>query len=117
MKIKEATGYLEKLEKVSKSEMELPVSVAYKIAKTKKNLSDALATFFDERNKLMQKYSNGTMKLSVDDEGYSAFLKDVYELVEQEAGDITVLKFSVDQLGDSKIPMDIMDSLMFMFED
>lgn len=117
MKIKEATGYLERLEKVSKSDVEFPVSVAYKIAKTKKNLNDALATFFEERNKIMEKYSNGTMKLSVEDEGYSAFLKDVLELVEQEAGEVDILKIGLDQLGDGKIPMDVMDSLMFMIEE
>jgi hypothetical protein len=117
MKIKEATGYLEKLEKVTKSDVEFPVSVAYKIAKNKKNLNSALEVFFDQRNELIKKYSNGTMKISMEDEGYLPFIKDVTDLVEQEAGAVDILKISLDQLGDGKIPMDVMDSLMFMIEE
>ena len=91
--------------------------MAYKIAKNKSNLSKALETFFEQRNKLMEKYSNGTMKLTVNDEGYVQFVKDVIELTEQEAGEVDILKINVEQLGDKTIPMDVMDSLFFMIEE
>lgn len=96
----------------------LPVKAAYAIVRNKHALQNALEAYWETRNGIISKYSNGGTSLNAKDnpEGFNKAVADISELDKEEC-DVDIRMVKADDLGTGEVPLNLIDAIGFMIED
>jgi hypothetical protein len=106
------------LDKIKDSE--LPVKIAYKLAKIINKIDEQYLLIDNQRNTLVKKYGkeeNGQIYVQKDDtDNFDKFLEDFNELLEIEE-DIEVEQFSIDDLEKVNLSINELNSIEFLIKE
>lgn len=93
----------------------LPVSVSYKIVKNRIAIEQALSAYRIVRDKIINKYSNGTGHIPKTDEKYYIATREILQVAE-EYSDVEVSEIKLEELGEKELPLNLVSALGFMIQ-
>lgn len=93
----------------------LPVSVSYKIVKNGLAIEQALSAYRMVRDKIINKYSNGTGHIPKTDEKYCMASREILQ-VANEYSDVDISEIKLEELGEKELPLNVVSALGFMME-
>ena len=94
----------------------LPVRVAFKLIKNKKEIDAAFATYEEARAALIKKHTGGEPFINSEHPNIKAFLADLSEL-DAVGCEINISVITLSEIEAFSLPLNVMDAISFMIED
>lgn len=110
-------GWLDKLNALSKQDVNVPVKIAYAITKNRQNIETALKPYDEMRQKIVDKYSGGTGVIDAksDPQKFKSATADLNALLNEDTS-INIRKVKIEDFYDIEFPIKAMFSIDFMLE-
>lgn len=105
------------LTEVTGLETSLPIKAGFKIIQNRRKIADEYEAYMEMKNAIVKKYAtDGKEAVEPKDEHYMDCLKDVNELMKEEA-DIELKKIKLSDIENYELPMKAIQALSCMIEE
>lgn len=109
--------YKQALEEVMNENLVLPVSAEWKIVSNHRKLAAALDEYYETRNRIIQRYSNGKDLIEKGTPEYEKAIKALTELADQEGNEVELKMLTLPEIESCQIPIGCLKRLAIMIEE
>lgn len=115
---KKLSSIIDGLNETANQNIELPSVVAYTIAFNRNAISKALEPYYEVRNSIIKKYSNGsgTIDEKSNPEEYAKAISEITKISEEEI-EIELRTIPFDKIKDLNLTLNFINSIYFMIEE
>jgi len=115
MKYAESKQIMILLNKMSLTDVSIPIQTAIKILKNRQSLTDAIRPYADMENRIFNQYRNGKQQLTPDDSEWEECNAKTLEVLESDIP-IAFEKIKLSELDGLNLPMSSITALFPMLE-